>query len=213
MGDSLGAVRVAPGLDGRAGSVGEVVGIGSASGSAPPVEVVRSAVATNVRRARLASGRSMRELAESTGLSSALLSQIERRVANPTIAALARIAAALDVTVAELARVDQPVPEVAGRLEHDAAPVLRTLHQMVERRRAEITEALFPASHSGTVGTHEGGSIEFAYVVEGAVRLVVDGVEHHLRAGESVRFSASAGHAYSTGDMPARVLTVLIHDE
>ncbi|MEV4175295.1 helix-turn-helix transcriptional regulator [Nonomuraea sp. NPDC049709] len=58
----------------------------------------------NLRRTRLARGFSVGELAELTGVSKALISQIERGVANPTIEVLTRLATSLDLTFAELTR-------------------------------------------------------------------------------------------------------------
>mgnify|MGYP003340989818 CR=1 FL=1 len=54
--------------------------------------VVRAAIASTMRRTRMQRGMSLRDLSASTGLSTALLSQIERETANPTVAALTRIA-------------------------------------------------------------------------------------------------------------------------
>ena len=64
--------------------------------------LVRRSVAHNMRKVRLARGQSLRDLATETNLSTALLSQIERAVANPTVVALTRIAAALDISFADL---------------------------------------------------------------------------------------------------------------
>jgi len=79
------------------------------------VAALRTAVAANMRRARLARGMSLRDMSAQTGLSTALLSQIEREVANPTVSTLARVGQALDLTFAELTRTELGVPEVIRR--------------------------------------------------------------------------------------------------
>lgn len=66
--------------------------------------LVRRNVAHNMRKVRLARGRSLRDVAAETNFSTALLSQIERAVANPTVVTLTRIAAALDISFADLTR-------------------------------------------------------------------------------------------------------------
>ncbi len=73
---------------------------------------VRVAVADNMRRVRLARGLSLRELATQTGLSKALLSQIEREIANPTVSTLDPDRAALDISFSELTRSPQTEPLV-----------------------------------------------------------------------------------------------------
>ena len=57
---------------------------------------------TNVRKHRLARGWSQEELAFRAGLKRSYLSDIERGHRNPTVRALGRIAAALDVSCGDL---------------------------------------------------------------------------------------------------------------
>lgn len=65
---------------------------------------VRQNIAQNMRKARLAHGLSLRDLATQTNISTALLSQIERAVANPNVMALPRIAQALNLSFSDLTR-------------------------------------------------------------------------------------------------------------
>ena len=73
---------------------------------------IRAALAENMRRIRLARGLSLRELSAKTGLSKALLSQIEREVANPTVSTLTRVAAGLDISFTEMTKPSQLEPVV-----------------------------------------------------------------------------------------------------
>lgn len=61
-----------------------------------------SALGDQVRRTRLAKGMTIRELAGASGLSERFVSDLERGVGNISIARLAAVAAALDVSVASL---------------------------------------------------------------------------------------------------------------
>ncbi len=175
---------------------------------------LRSVVAANARRIRLARGLSLRELSELTGVSKALLSQIERGVANPTIEVLSRVAAALGESFLELARPRLDGPEVL-RAERGAVTEasVRTLFGSWERRRFELSEGSIPARTRSLKNAHGAGSVEYAYVVEGAVTVSAQDWSVELRAGDALRFAAEHDHVYATGDEPVRVLTLVSFDE
>lgn len=63
---------------------------------------LRETLGRRVRELRLSSKMSQRDLAEDSGIRQALISQIERGEANPTLDSVVRIAMALDVDLAEL---------------------------------------------------------------------------------------------------------------
>ncbi|GAB2866436.1 XRE family transcriptional regulator [Actinocorallia aurea] len=175
---------------------------------------VREAVAGNVRRIRLARGLSLRELSEATGVSKALLSQIERGVANPTIDVLSRVAAALGESFVELARPRMDGPEVLrAEPDEEAGQVARTLFGSWERRRFEISEGWIPAGTRSVKNAHGTDTVEYAYVVSGSVTVESEGWSVDLAPGDAIRFGAEHDHVYTTGSEPARVLTILSFDE
>lgn len=174
------------------------------------------ALAQNVRRARLARGLSLRGLAELTGASKALLSQIERCEANPTLAVVGRLADALDQGVADLLRDALQTPTVIRHVGFgdDATSVeVRTLFASLDRRRFEVTEGVIPIGAVSTKSSHGSGSIEYAYVVAGAVHVRSNGWEVEVAAGDAIRFSAEFEHVYEAIDHPARVLTIVGFDD
>ncbi len=174
--------------------------------------VVRSAVAANMRRARLAHGMSLRDMAAHTGLSTALLSQIEREVANPTVAALTRIGQALNLSFAELTRTALTAPEIIRAGDHTGeGPRARMLFSMMERRRFDISEGVLPPHTAGVASDHGRGSVEHGYVVAGHVTLTVGDDHYVLDTGDAVRFASSIPHAYSTDDVEATLLTVVVY--
>lgn len=190
--------------------MGEVVEQVGGGGGAP----VRAVVAENVRRIRLARGLSLRELSEATGVSKALLSQIERGVANPTLEVVSRVAAALGESFVELARPRMNGPEVL-RAEpgEESGQVVRTLFGSWERRRFELSEGFVPAGTRSVKNAHGPGTVEYAYVVSGSVTVAAQDWSVDLGAGDAVRFAAEHDHVYTTGAEPARLLTLLSFDE
>lgn len=176
---------------------------------------VRTAVAANMRRARLARGISLREMSAATGLSTALLSQVEREVANPTVSVLVRIASFLDLSFSDLTRITISEPEIirAEGVDAGSFPRVRTLFDMLERRRFDISEGVLPPNQPGSFGAHGKGSVEHTYVVEGSVTLTIGDRRWELGQYDSVRFDSSVPHAYSTGAAAARLLTVVTFQE
>ena len=175
---------------------------------------VRRAVAVNMRRARMARGVSLREMSAGTGLSTALLSQIEREVANPTVAALARVAANLDLSFRDLTRVTLSEPEIIrGDPSGKQAPRVRTLFDMMERRRFDISEGVLPPHQPGSFGAHGKGTIEHTYVVAGTAILRIGDQEWTLHAHDAVRFDSSVAHGYRTEHDGATLLTVVTFQE
>ena len=181
-------------------------------GPADEAALVRIAVAANMRRQRLARGLSLREMSSVTGLSKALLSQIEREVANPTIAALTKIAQALDMSFAELTRSSLGAPEIIRASSRaDGSSGARLLFAMMERKRFDLSEGILSPGQAGVFSDHGRGSIEYGYVVAGSVTLGVGDEEYVLEAGDCVRFAAEVQHAWSTGSQQCTPLTVVAY--
>jgi transcriptional regulator with XRE-family HTH domain len=176
-------------------------------------DAAKEALAGNVRRLRLARGMSLRDLAEATGSSKALLSQIERSVANPTIGVLTRIADALDVTFHELVRSPVLVPQLVARDWGDVSSIdevaVRTLFTSFEKRRLEMSESAVPAGQASSKNSHGRGSVEYAYVLEGTVTVGSNGWTVELQRGDGFRFSAEFEHVYTGGPAGGRLLTVV----
>src|ERR1044072_8449754 len=64
-------------------------------------------VGVRIRALRDAMGLSLRDLADRSGVSAPMLSQVERGETSPTLAVAARIAAGLELTLSQLLRLDE----------------------------------------------------------------------------------------------------------
>ena len=67
----------------------------------------RPTVGARVRALREAMGLSLRDLAERSGVSAPMLSQVERGETSPTLAVAAKIAEGLELTLSQLLRLDE----------------------------------------------------------------------------------------------------------
>jgi XRE family transcriptional regulator, regulator of sulfur utilization len=177
------------------------------------------AVGARVRALRDAMGLSLRDLADRSGVSAPMLSQVERGETSPTLAVAARIAAGLELTLSQLLRLDEDRHVVVirrgeGRKRRRAGHRVEELTPPLPGQRADVSlHRLDPGAVTGGPGDpplHEPGSRETAVVLDGAPTLVVDGQRHELREGDSVTFDADLAHHFeNNANQPAQLLAVV----
>jgi transcriptional regulator with XRE-family HTH domain len=178
-------------------------------------------IGPRVRALREAMDLSLRELAERSGVSAPMLSQVEREETSPTLATAGRIAAGLDLSLSQLLRLDEGDGVSIVRKRERRSGGARSKGHSYEvltpplpGLRAEVSEHLLaPAASTGGPDDppmHEPGSRETALVTAGSVRLWCDGAAHDLAAGDSVTFDADLPHHFeNAGTEEARFVAVV----
>src|SRR5687767_527141 len=151
------------------------------------------AVGPRVRALREAMDLSLRDLAQRTGVSAPMLSQVERGETSPTLSVASRIASGLELTLSQLLRLDEADGvTVVRRDERRGGGAQRSGHTYeivtppLPGQRAEVScHVLAPQATTGGPGDppmHEPGSRETALVTDGSVRLVVGAARYDLDA-------------------------------
>jgi transcriptional regulator with XRE-family HTH domain len=159
-----------------------------------------------VRALREAMDLSLRDLAERSGVSAPMLSQVERGETSPTLQVAARIAGGLDLRLSQLLRLDEDGSVFVVR-EQDRRTgggshghAYEILTPPLPGQRAEVAiHRLAPAARTGASGDppmHEPGSRETVIVTHGAVTFVCDGKRHDLHEGDAVTFDADLPHHF-----------------
>jgi transcriptional regulator with XRE-family HTH domain len=176
-------------------------------------------VGSRVRALRESLDFSLRDLAERSGVSAPMLSQVERGETSPTLAVAGRIAAGLDLSLSQLLRLDEDghvvvVRRGAGRKRRRGGHRVEELTPPLPGQRADVSRhRLEPGAATGGTADppiHEPGSRETAVVLDGTVTLVVEGERRELRTGDSVTFDADLAHHFSNdGEAPAELLAVV----
>lgn len=178
-------------------------------------------VGPRVRALRDAMGLSLRDLADRTGVSAPMLSQVERGETSPTLVVATRIAAGLELTLSQLLRLDESgsvsIVRTADRLRGGTGRQGHTYEVVtppLPGQRAEVAfHTLAPGAATGGPGDaplHEPGSRETTVVLEGSLRLLCDGQAHDLDAGDAVTFDADLAHHFDNPhDQDARFLAVV----
>src|SRR6476659_7842158 len=146
-------------------------------------------IGPRVRALREAMDLSLRDLAERSGVSAPMLSQVERGDTSPMLAIAEKIASGLDLTLSQLLRLDEDrhvvvVRSKDRRIQRRAGHRVEELTPPLPGQRADVSEhTLAPGAATGGPGDppmHEPGSRETAVVLEGAVELFIDGKRDQL---------------------------------
>jgi len=153
------------------------------------VAQVSLAVANRIRSWRKEKKLSLDELSRRASVSKGMLVEIEKGAANPSIAILCKLAAALGVSVADIVNVSSE-PQV-HIIQEEAIPVLWQWEM-----------------HPGETFTspgHPAGTFELLHVNEGVLTLTVDETVVQVNAGASAVAKTEAAHGYANeGDTVLR---------
>jgi transcriptional regulator with XRE-family HTH domain len=184
-----------------------------------PTEPTVPALGPRIRALREGMDLSLRDLAERSGVSAPMLSQVERGETSPTLQVAERIAAGLDLRLSQLLRLDEDgavsiVRREDRRRERRDGHGYEILTPPLPGQRAEVTmHTLDAGARTGAPGDppmHEPGSRETILVTRGAVAFVCDGVRHDLSEGDAVTFDADLPHCFENpGKEEAVLLGVL----
>ncbi|HEX2392884.1 MAG TPA: XRE family transcriptional regulator [Solirubrobacterales bacterium] len=176
-------------------------------------------VGPRVKALRDAMGLSLRDLAERSGVSAPMLSQVERGETSPTLASAAKIAAGLELTLSRLLRLDEgqhvAVSRASGRRRMErGGHRFEELTPPLPGQRADVSlHDLEPGAATGgreDPPMHEPGSRETAVVLAGTLALALDGTRYELREGDSVTFDADLPHHFENdGEEPTRFIAVI----
>jgi XRE family transcriptional regulator, regulator of sulfur utilization len=178
-----------------------------------------SAVGPRVKALREAMDLSLRDLAERSGVSAPMLSQVERGETSPTLHTAARIAAGLELRLSQLLRLDEEttvsiVRRGEGRRGGAGGHAYEVLTPPLPGLRAEVTRhTLAPGAVTGGPGDpprHEPGARETAILQHGELTLHVDGIAHALHAGDCVTFDADLPHHFANHSEEEAVLLAIV---
>jgi XRE family transcriptional regulator, regulator of sulfur utilization len=178
-------------------------------------------IGARVRALRESSSLSLRDLAQRSGVSAPMLSQVERGETSPTLTVAARIAAGLELRLSQLLRLDEDGAVTivrAGGRQRGGNPRrghrFEVLTSGAPGQRAELSRhTLAPGGATGAQDDppiHEPGSRETALVEQGAVELVCDGRRYRLEEGDCVTFDADLPHHFENQTEQATVFLAVL---
>lgn len=163
---------------------------------------------------------SLDRAAQETGVSKAMLGQIERGESSPTIATLWKIASGFHTSLSTFL---EPVPTAtAAGVVHRSPAAVRSrpandgmlvapLFPFEPRFGFELFELTLLPGYERLSDAHEAGVTEHVIVLHGPMEVLVDGQWQVLAEGDAVRFSADRAHGYRNPGREPAVFHNLIH--
>ncbi len=150
-------------------------------------------IGARLRRARIARGLTLQGVAQDAGLTKGHLSQIERDIASPSIAALVRICSILELDIGSLF-----APATTSLVRADARPAIalggvgvREFQLAPAARGLRVTLTIVePGGGSGDEPYGYDGEAEFLFVLAGSLEIVVEDELMVLEPGDSLTFGA-----------------------
>ena len=176
-------------------------------------------VGENLRKIRTRQGLSLERLAKISGVSRAMLGQIELGRSAPTINLLWKISRALDVPLnvfvsrsgsgqIRILRSHRAKWISSGNGRYSA----RVLSPADGAEREEVREIRIAPQSMEEEEAHPVGTIEQLVVVKGVLEVRINMEWHRLEKGDSARISADHPHAYrNPGPEETQVIMVIVH--
>lgn len=186
-----------------------------------PTADLAPVVGKNLKRLRTERGLSLEKLAQSSGVSRAMLGQVELGQSAPTINVLWKMAKALDVPFSALIATSASTgakvlrADAAKRLmSNDGSFQSRALFPFDEPRRVEFYELKLSPKGTEKADAHAPGTLENLVVSRGQVEIEVGTQKHELETGDAIVFEADLPHVYkNVGTTDAVMYLVMTYAE
>lgn len=185
----------------------------------PQDREISSVVADNLRRIREEQGLSLAQLADRSGVSRAMLNQVERGKSTPTINVVWKITTALGLPFSALLARAPASPVEVLRFDRswqlrsrDGRFSSRALFPLESPRAAEFYELRLEPAAIEQSEAHRPGTRENIAVNRGTLAVVVEDREHLLEAGDAILFAADTPHRYEArGEEPVVAYLVMTY--
>ena len=171
----------------------------------------------NLRRLRSRRGLSLERLARASGVSRAMLSQIELGQSTPTVNVVWKIAVALGLPFSALITDSQtsgasvlPASRAKVLTSHDGSFSSRALFPFDRPPGAEFYELRLAPGGCEQADAHAPGTSENLIVASGSVSIEVDGATHRLEPGDAILFEADRAHAYRNAGATEAVMYLVM---
>lgn len=175
-------------------------------------------IGPKIRMLRHQRGMTLKELSARSGLSISLISQVERGLVSPSIAALKKVAASIDTSMACFFGSERSEHELVVRKDERKTLIMpggdvtyQLLSPDLVNKKAEFAYIrMDPSVYSPkTPLAHDGE--EYGLVLKGKAKVTIDGKAHILSEGDSICFQSQKPHLFdSYGDEETVLVWVLV---
>lgn len=185
-----------------------------------PADAITRHLGSRVKQLRGARGWSLEALANASGVSRSMLSEIEREQANPTLAVTLRIARAFGLTLGELLELPGAASSVmvirandhAYHYRSDNDCRIRTLSPLNLEKDVEFYEIRLQPGGALRSSPHFEGTREFLTLQKGRLRIESASDAEELEPGDSASYRADVPHALiNAGKTEALAFLIVIY--
>lgn len=156
-----------------------------------------------IKQVRVERGMTLEETAGLTGVSKAMLGQIERGKSNPTISTLWKIATGLKISFSELLGTEGEtheaidINEIEPIYESDGKMILHDVFPYNPMTGFEYFYITILPEGQHTSEAHLKSTEEHIVVTSGTLRLTVADQSYDLKAPSAIKFNSNRAHSYS----------------
>jgi XRE family transcriptional regulator, regulator of sulfur utilization len=166
------------------------------------MEPIHVKLGKNLKSIRNSRGLSLDKVADLTGVSKAMLAQIERGESNPSISIIWKIANGLHLSFTSLIEEQNPTVSIVSSseldplLEADGAFRSFPLFPFNPHKKFEVYLVEMDPSCTYESEAHSTGVEEYIMILQGSLEMLLDGDIHTVKESESLRFIADQPHTY-----------------
>ncbi len=166
------------------------------------MESINEQIAYKLRNIRKSKGLSLDNVAELTGVSKAMLGQIERGASNPTVSVLWKIANGLKVPFSSFIEEEKPqisivqLANIKPIIEANGDYQVYPIFPFTPDKHFEIFTVFLGPNSSHESEAHLAGVEEYITVQEGELCITIDSKTYTISEGDSIHFLADKPHSY-----------------
>ncbi|APO73131.1 transcriptional regulator protein [Rhizobium etli 8C-3] len=179
---------------------------------------LETAIGIRIRKLRIEKGLTLDDLANASGVSRAMISRIERAEASPTASLLARVCAALGLSLSSFFADEGQGSPIARRHEQqvwrdpETGYLRRSVSPPATSSGVDIVDVEFPAGARVSFPPHTAshGMTQHVWMFEGEMEMTTGETVHHLLPGDCLFMPVGEGHVFcNPTTRPARYCVVL----
>lgn len=180
--------------------------------------ILEKSIGERIRTLRAEKNMTLDQLSVASGVSRAMISRIERGEASPTASLLARICAALGLSLSGFFAEDETVSPLVRKADQkiwqdpETGYVRRAISPPRVGSDVDIVEVEFPAGAKVSFPPHVAshGMTQYVWLLEGTLQMITQNDVHLLSPGDCLFMPVGEGHSFhNPGNKPARYCVVL----
>jgi transcriptional regulator with XRE-family HTH domain len=171
------------------------------AGSRPVLMDTVGMLPSRIRELRQSRGLTLSQVSERSGLSVAMLSQVERGLTDPSLDSLRKLAETLEVPLFDLFRAEEQEQITVIRQDQRrlvSSPHGQVVYSQVSRSggKLEVLDAVLEPGGASSANPRTHTSEECVLVLEGRLVVEISGVKYELETGDSCYFSSTLPHRF-----------------